>query len=82
MKQVYSSNGIKIGLMAAIALILNAICFARSLKGYFLADDFVHIAYLHQALNGHMSSILENFWGNWMQTQGTCFYRPLITCGL
>lgn len=61
---------------------LNFLCFHRSLGGYFLADDFVHIPYLYRVFQGHFDMLLQNFAGNWMQTQGTSFYRPFISLTL
>lgn len=54
----------------------------KALQGYFLADDFVHIDYLHHVFAGNWGSLAANFWGNWMQTEGTTFYRPLISLTL
>src|SRR5688572_29497359 len=66
-----------------VALIaINLLCLYRSLSGYFLADDFIHIAYLTNVCNGHLEALLANFTGNWMQTQGTQFYRPFISLTL
>jgi hypothetical protein len=61
---------------------LNLLCFYRSLGGYFLADDYVHIPYLNRVFQGHFDMLLQNFTSNWMQTQGTCFYRPFISLTL
>ncbi|HEY9712946.1 MAG TPA: hypothetical protein V6C72_05730, partial [Chroococcales cyanobacterium] len=49
---------------------------------YFLADDFVHVPYLYQVFHGHPNLLVENFYSNWMQAQGTQFYRPLISITL
>lgn len=73
-----SANAIAILVLAAI----NAIVFYRSLSGYFLADDFVHIPYLSSVYAGHPELLLQNFCSNWMQTSGTQFYRPLISITL
>ncbi|MBY0546124.1 MAG: hypothetical protein K2W95_02475 [Candidatus Obscuribacterales bacterium] len=71
---------------AALAIVtivlLNACCFAKSLHGYFFADDFVHVSYLFDVFNGHFGRLWENFTGNWMQASGTQFYRPFITLTL
>lgn len=70
-------------LLALIVLIiLNLICYRRTVNGYFLADDFVHVAYLADVFNGHPLKLLENFTGNWMHAWGTQFYRPLISLTL
>jgi len=66
--------------IAVCALIgLNAICYYRSLSGYFLADDLIHIPWLFNVFHGHPELLLKNFVSNWMQTDGTQFYRPLIS---
>lgn len=63
-------------------IICNILLFSRSLGGFYLADDFVHIDYLHKVMQGNYGALLQNFTGNWMQAQGTTFYRPLITLTL
>jgi hypothetical protein len=66
--------------IAICALIgLTAVCYFRSLSGYFLADDFIHIPWLFKVFHGHPELLLKNFVSNWMQTDGTQFYRPLIS---
>ncbi len=52
------------------------------MNGYFLADDFVHVPYLVKVFNGHPDLLLQNFYTNWMQAQGTQFYRPFISLTL
>lgn len=66
----------------AVLVAINVLCFSRSLSGYFLADDFIHISYLHKVVDGHPELLLQNFSGNWMQAQGTQFYRPFISLTL
>lgn len=66
------------GIIAA----LNLICFYRTLKGYFVADDFIHVTYLDKVCNGHLDLLLSNFVSNWMQTHGTQFYRPLVSISM
>lgn len=65
-----------------ILILLNLYCYRHTINGYFLADDFVHVAYLADVFNGHPLRLLENFTGNWMQAWGTQFYRPLISLSL
>jgi len=65
-----------------LLLLLNLICYQRSLRGYFLADDFIHIPYLVKVFDNHPELLLQNFYTNWMQAQGTQFYRPLISITL
>jgi len=65
-----------------LLLALNWICYVRVINGYFLADDFLHVAYLKRVFEGDWLSLLSNFWTNWMQAQGTTFYRPLISITL
>jgi len=55
------------------------LCFHQSLNCYFLADDFMHLNYLKQVFAGNFGLLLQNFWSNWLQTQGTSFYRPFIS---
>lgn len=69
-------------LAVLVIIVTNAICFSRSLSAYFLADDFVHVAYLADVFNGHPEKLLENFTGNWMHAWGTQFYRPFISLTL
>ncbi|MBX9770256.1 MAG: glycosyltransferase family 39 protein [Candidatus Obscuribacterales bacterium] len=68
-------------LMAALVAI-NFVCFGRTLGGYYLADDYIHVAYLSKVFSGHPELLWQNFYTNWLQTQGTQFYRPLISLTL
>lgn len=63
-------------------LAINLYCFHRTIDGYFLADDFVHVPYLVKVFNGHGDLLLQNFYTNWVQAQGTQFYRPFISITL
>ena len=65
-----------------LIIVTNLLLFHRSLRGYFLADDFVHIDYLNRVMQGNYLELLKNFTGNWMQAEGTTFYRPLISITL
>jgi 4-amino-4-deoxy-L-arabinose transferase-like glycosyltransferase len=65
-----------------VIVALNLACYYRSLSGYFLADDFIHIPFLAEVFRGHPELLLKNFTSNWMQTEGTQFYRPLISITL
>ena len=65
-----------------LIIVTNLLLFQRSLRGYFLADDFVHIDYLNRVMQGNYQELLYNFTGNWMQAEGTTFYRPLISITL
>lgn len=66
----------------ALLIALNLITFHRTLNGYFLADDLVHVSYLSKVFSGHPELLLQNFYSNWMQAQGTEFYRPIISLTL
>lgn len=78
-----AGSELKLALAAVCVIILiNLIAFHASLRGYFLADDFAHIGYLHQVFNGHADLLVKNFYSNWMQTVGTSFYRPFISITL
>ena len=68
-------------LMAALVAI-NFVCFGRTLGGYYLADDYIHVSYLSRVFSGHPELLWQNFHTNWLQTQGTQFYRPLISLTL
>lgn len=71
------------GLFAVIIIVLaNWLAYSNCFNGYFLADDFVHVDYLYHAISKQFQPLLANFWGNWMQAQGTTFYRPLISVTL
>lgn len=65
-----------------LLVLLNVICYSSTVDGYFLADDFSHVSYLYQVFHGHPELLLQNFWTNWMQTEGTRFYRPVISLTL
>ncbi|MEZ4487976.1 MAG: hypothetical protein R3F51_10340 [Cyanobacteriota/Melainabacteria group bacterium] len=65
-----------------LLVLLNVICYSSTVDGYFLADDFSHVSYLYQVFHGHPELLLQNFWTNWMQTEGTRFYRPVISITL
>lgn len=67
--------------MAAL-LIVNFLCHWQTLAGYYLADDFVHVAYLKEVFSGHPELLLKNFYSTWLQTEGTNFYRPFISITL
>lgn len=67
---------------AALIIALNLLCFYRSISGYFLADDMLHIAWLSRVFDGHPELILKNFYSNWMDSAGTRFYRPFISVTL
>lgn len=69
-------------LFCLLILAVNICLFQRSLNGYFLADDFLHVDYLHRVMSGNYGALLQNFVSNWMQAQGTTFYRPLISITL
>lgn len=69
-------------LFCMLILTVNICLFQRSLNGYFLADDFLHVDYLHRVMAGNYGALLQNFISNWMQTEGTTFYRPLISLTL
>lgn len=66
----------------AVLLAINLLCFYRTLSGYFVADDFIHVTYLSNVFNGRAHLLLENFTSNWMQAHGTQFYRPLVSLSM
>jgi hypothetical protein len=64
---------------AALALVaLTCACFARSLTGYFLADDFGEVAYVARIAGGQWDLIAANWTGNYMQIPGMAVYRPVF----
>lgn len=68
---------------AIVALtVVNLIVHWQTLGGYFLADDFVHVAWLKEVFNGHFGLVTKNFYSTWLQTEGTNFYRPFISVTL
>lgn len=69
-------------LCIALLVVINLICYRESLGGYFLADDFIHVSYLHEVFNGKAYLLLDNFKTAWLQSEGTSFYRPLISLTL
>jgi hypothetical protein len=68
--------------LIVILIVLNLVCYYRTLFGYFLADDFIHISYLANVIDKHPETLFLNFVSNWMQAYGTTFYRPLISLSL
>lgn len=66
----------------ALLVVVNLACHWQTLGGYFLADDFVHVAWLQEVFNGHPDLLLKNFYSTWLQTEGTNFYRPFISVTL
>jgi len=76
---VFANSNASSAVAVCLLIALNAICYFRSINGYFLADDFIHIPWLFNVFHGHPDLLLKNFVSNWMQTDGTQFYRPLIS---
>lgn len=71
------------GFIALIVILtVNFLLYSRSLNGYFFADDYVHVSWLYKVFSGQPELIWQNFSSNWMQAQGTQFYRPLISLTL
>src|SRR5579883_2817760 len=62
-----------------VLLLVNFFIYRETVDGYFLADDFVHVAFLQQVFHGHPELLAKNFYSTWMQTEGTQFYRPFIS---
>jgi protein O-mannosyl-transferase len=80
-KFTLSVDSVTVLVIAGLCL-LNFIVYLPSLNGYFLADDFMHIAYLSRVFHGYPMLLLTNFYSNWMQAANTEFYRPLISLSL
>lgn len=79
---IEGSSRLFTALAVGVIVLVNLFTFRHSFGGYFLADDFVHVDYLYHAIDQNFMPLLANFWGNWMQAQGTTFYRPLISLSL
>ncbi len=79
---IENSSRLFTALALGAIILVNLFTFRHSFGGYFLADDFVHVDYLYHAIDQNFMPLLANFWGNWMQAQGTTFYRPLISLSL
>ncbi|MBX9668938.1 MAG: hypothetical protein K2X93_15035 [Candidatus Obscuribacterales bacterium] len=63
-------------------IVVNLACHWQTISGFFLADDFGHVSYLNEVFKGHPELLLKNFYSTWLQTEGTNFYRPLISLTL
>src|ERR1700722_12128246 len=59
-------------------LILVALVYCPVLTNAFVGDDFVHLNWLHQAIN-QPSLIWRNFHSSWLDITTAQFYRPLIS---
>lgn len=57
-------------------------CFVRTLRSYFLADDFGEVCYVSKIFAGDWSLFWSNFTGNFMQIPSMCVYRPWLLCSL
>lgn len=72
------STAIDISIIVLVVVLL----FGRTLTGYFLADDFGEVHYIHRIFNGHPELLLSNFTGNYMQIPGMSVYRPFLLLSL
>jgi hypothetical protein len=61
-----------------ILTVLLIACFGRTIKSYFLADDFGEINYVHQIFAGDWTLFWSNFTGNYMQVPSMSVYRPCL----
>jgi hypothetical protein len=69
-----------------IGVVLIAIAsfavYAKALGVGFLGDDFLHIDYVTKAFRGDWNSFLNNFTGNWANSNVMKSYRPLTSSSL
>jgi len=68
--------GVLLTLLACFA------CYWSSLKIGFLLDDFLHVDYVARAAGGHWRDFLENFTGNWADSDIMRSYRPFVSSSL
>lgn len=66
-----------IAALAAVCLIAT-IAYSSVLFNWFVGDDFVHLAWLKDAVK-NPELILRNFHSSWLDGTTTKFYRPLIS---
>lgn len=70
-------------LVATVLVIATALAvFGRTLSIGFLGDDFLHIEYLAKAFRGDWDPFLNNFVGNWANSDVMKSYRPLTSVSL
>jgi len=67
--------------LLAIAFI-SMLAFAPSLKGYFVADDLLHLAYLKKIASGDLPLLAEKMFVPWQDYQMQLLWRPLGTLTL
>ena len=66
-----------LGLLAAI-VVATIIAYSPVLFNFFVGDDFVHLAWLKDAIH-QPEMIWRNFHSSWLDGTTTKFYRPLIS---
>ncbi len=62
----------------AVVCILATLAYSSILFDWFVGDDFVHLAWLKDAVK-NPELILRNFHSSWLDGTTTKFYRPLIS---
>lgn len=78
-KASFDLASLKLQMMTGLILVLIT-CFVSywsTLKVGFLLDDFLHLNYVAQAQAGHWQGFLQNFYGNWADSDIMKSYRPL-----
>lgn len=61
-----------------LSLLAVILAYRSILFDFFLGDDFVHLLWLKQSATDP-GLVLANFYGNWLNSASTSFYRPLIS---
>lgn len=67
-----------------LAVIVGVVlyCFVRTVRSYFLADDFGEVCYVSKIFAGDWPLFWSNFTGNFMQIPSMCVYRPWLLVSL
>lgn len=67
-----------------LAVIVGVVlyCFVRTVRSYFLADDFGEVCYVSKIFAGDWALFWSNFTGNFMQIPSMCVYRPWLLVSL
>jgi hypothetical protein len=61
----------------ALLIVLCFLAFAPVLRAYFIADDFVPMAYLYQGFHGHAGELLAKLFQPWQDPTVQLMYRPV-----
>lgn len=61
----------------ALLIVLCFLAFAPVLRAYFVADDYVPMAYLYQGFSGHPAELLARLFQPWQDPTVQLMYRPV-----